>query len=124
MIGSNNWPKTVSSYTLSLQFNRWFWFVFSGYMVLGGRLRNADEQNIILEVVQKHFKKTIDRKKLFALDGGIGSAASIKSIALIRSKLPRAFRHLVWTDEFQVMAVLVHRALSFEEPVLLVGATG
>ncbi len=93
-------------------------------MLLGGRLRNADEQNTILEVVQKHFKKTVDRRKLFALDEGSGSLASIKSISLINSKLPDAFHHLVWTDELQVMAVLVHRALSFDEPVLMVGATG
>ncbi len=93
-------------------------------MLLGGRLRTSELQNTILNVVQKHLKKNIDPKKLFALDGGNGSLASLKSIAFIRSKLPEAFRHLVWTDELQVMAVLVHRALSFDEPVLMVGPTG
>ena len=93
-------------------------------MLLGGRLRNIEEQSTILEVVQKHFKRVIDPLKLFGLDGGVGSLASHHTFSLIRSTLPSDFQHLVWTDELQRMAVLVHRAIQFDEPVLLVGATG
>ncbi|XP_064402600.1 midasin-like isoform X2 [Halichondria panicea] len=95
-----------------------------GYMLLGGRLRTVDEQTTILEVVQKHFKRTVDRLKLFGLDEGCGSLASAETLALLHSTLPEDFQHLVWTDELQSMAVLVHRALCFDEPVLMVGATG
>ncbi len=100
-----------------------FYFI-PGYMLLGGRLRTVDEQTTILEVVQKHFKRTVDRLKLFGLDEGCGSLASSETLALLHSTLPEGFQHLVWTDELQSMAVLVHRALCFDEPVLMVGATG
>ena len=93
-------------------------------MLLGGRLRNKDELQTILQVVQKHFKCSVDPVKLFGLDGGRGSVASADTLALLHSSLPEGFQHLVWTDEFQTMAVLVHRAIHFDEPVLLVGPTG
>lgn len=93
-------------------------------MLLGGRLRNAEEESTVLEVIQKHFKRVVDPLKLFGLDGGVGSLASDHALQLIKSTLPADFQHLVWTDELQRMAVLVHRAIQFDEPVLLVGATG
>lgn len=34
------------------------------------------------------------------------------------------FDHIVWTDAMKRLAVLVGRALQFNEPVLLVGETG
>ena len=97
---------------------------FIGFMLLGGRLRESQEQEIILEVLQKHFKRTVDPMKLFGLDGGSGSLASKDSLHLLKQTLPEKFTHLVWTDELLKNAVLLCRAVHFDEPVLLVGNTG
>lgn len=95
-----------------------------GFMVLGGRLREQRDQKVVLEAIEKQFKRTIDPRVLFGLDGGEGGLATRSSLTSIRSSLPREFGHLVWTDELLKMAVLVHRCLQFDEPVLLVGVTG
>lgn len=96
----------------------------SGFMLLGGRLRNPLEEVVIQEVIQKHFKRTITPSILFGHDGGKGSLTSRQTLQLLREPLPQDFNHLVWTPELLKMAVLLHRALQFDEPVLLVGNTG
>lgn len=93
-------------------------------MLLGGRLRNNSEVTTIIAVLEKHFKRIIDPGKLFGLDEGEGSLASQQTFNLIKSTLPADFQHIVWTDELQRMIILVHRAMQFDEPVLLVGSTG
>ena len=93
-------------------------------MLLAGRLRDVDDESVVLDVVQRHFKRKIEPVKLFGQDGGVGSLASQECLQLLHSPLPEEFKHLVWTSEFLRMAVLIFRALSFDEPVLLVGHTG
>lgn len=93
-------------------------------MLLGGRLRESHDQDAVLEVIQKHFKKAVDPRALFGLDGGTGGVATRTLLSTLRRTLPEEFGHLVWTDELLKMAVLVHRCLEFDEPVLLVGNTG
>ena len=93
-------------------------------MLLGGRLRNPTEEEVIREVVQKHFKRTVTPSLLFGHDGGFGCPASKATLELIQGALPEGFSHLVWTPQLLKMAVLVHRAMQFDEPVLLVGNTG
>lgn len=93
-------------------------------MLLGGRLRNPSEEMVILEVIQKHFKRKVDPANLFGQDGGRGSLTSRETLELVRGPIPEEFSHLVWTPELLRMAVLVHRAMSFDEPILLVGTTG
>ena len=93
-----------------------------GYLLLSGRLRNQQEEKVILEVIQKHFKKTLDASALF--DSASGGLATRGSLELLTGPLPKGFQHLVWTPEILRMGVLVHRAIQFDEPVLLVGNTG
>ena len=93
-------------------------------MLLGGRLRESHDQDVVQEVIQKHFKRKIVPASLFGLDGRKGSLASRESLISLRSSLPDEFLHLVWTDELLKVSVLVHRCLQFDEPVLLVGKTG
>ena len=93
-------------------------------MLLGGRLRESHDQDVVREVIGKHFKRTISPRALFGLDGGRGGVATEASLASLRRALPEGFGHLVWTEELLKMAVLVHRCLEFDEPVLLVGNTG
>ncbi len=93
-------------------------------MLLGGRLRNPSEELVILEVIQKHFKRTVEAAHLFGQDGGKGSLTSRRTLELVRDVIPDEFSHLVWIPELLRMAILVHRAMLFDEPVLLVGTTG
>ena len=93
-------------------------------MLLGGRLRNRLDEEVIQEVIQKHFKRTINSAVLFGHDGGDGSLTSRQTLQLLRQSPPHGFNHLVWIPELLKMAVLLHRALQFDEPVILVGNTG
>lgn len=104
---------------LSLKF-----FNAVGFMLLGGKLRNPTDKSAVLEVIQKHFRRTVIESHLFGSDGGNGSVATGQTLKLLKSSLPLEFSHLVWTPELLMMAVLVHRALSFNEPVLIIGGTG
>ena len=99
-------------------------FLTIGYMLLGGRQRNPSEEKVILEVISKNFKRTVTPSKLFGYDGGVGSLASQQILEAIKVPLPSEFHHLVWTPELLRMAILVHRAMQFKEPVLLIGNTG
>ena len=93
-----------------------------GYLLLAGRLRTSQEEATILEVIQKRFKCSLEPEKLF---GGSGGLTTRESLQLLRtSSSLDEFSHLVWTPQLLRMAVLVHRAISFDEPVLLVGHTG
>jgi len=38
----------------------------TGFMLLAGRVRKAEEEQTILEVLQKHFKRVVDPNKLFS----------------------------------------------------------
>ena len=93
-------------------------------MLLAGRLREKGDEQVVLDVIQRHFKRTVDPSQLFGLTGGQGSLASEDCLQLLQSPLPEEFSHLVWTSELLRMAVLAFRALRFDEPVLLVGETG
>ena len=96
----------------------------SGFMLLAGRLREVGDEQVVLDVIQKHFKRRVQPLQLFGQDGGQGSLASHDCLQVLRTTLPAAFSHLVWTAELLRMAVLTYRAISFDEPVLLVGNTG
>ncbi len=83
-------------------------------MLLGGRLREKNDQDVVQEIIQKHFKRTVSTSALFGLDGGAGSPASKQALSGLKLALPEGFRHLVWTDELLKVAVLVHRCLQFD----------
>ena len=102
-----------------------FIFYFSlGFMLLGGRLRDISECQLISEVINKHFKRDISVEQLFGFDGSQGGVTTRKILELLHSHSLDEFSHLVWTNELVQMAVLVYRAVQFNEPVLLVGNTG
>lgn len=99
-------------------------FFLLGFMLLAGRVRNAAEEDLILDVIQKHFKREVKPSVLFGVKGGSGGLASEQTLNLLRSSHLPDFSHIVWTPELLRMAVLVNRAIQFDEPVLLVGNTG
>lgn len=93
-------------------------------MLLGGRLRDGSERQVISEVIKKHFKCDVSDEHLFGFDGNMGSVTTCEILKLLHSHSLSEFSHLVWTKELVQMAVLVYRAVKFDEPVLLVGNTG
>ncbi|XP_003200751.2 midasin [Danio rerio] len=92
-----------------------------GYMLLAGRVRKPEEAVTIQNILEKHFKKTVNPDALFS-EGQVTSQFSpfVNSIAGV----PEEFGHVVWTQGMRRLAVLVGRALRFGESVLLVGDTG
>ncbi|XP_077950103.1 midasin isoform X1 [Gasterosteus aculeatus] len=92
-----------------------------GYMLLAGRVRKPEEEAIILSILEKHFKRTVNPEMLFSQKQVTSQFSPfIDSIAGV----PEEFRHVVWTHSMRRLAVLVGRALRFGESVLLVGDTG
>ncbi|XP_060907246.1 midasin [Labrus mixtus] len=92
-----------------------------GYMLLAGRVRKPEEESVILSILQKHFKRTVNPENLFSKKQVNNQFSPfIDSIAGV----PEEFRHVVWTHSMRRLAVLVGRALRFGESVLLVGDTG
>lgn len=93
-------------------------------MLLGGRLRDINERQLILEVIKRHFKCDVNDEQLFGFDGSEGGVTTREILKSLHSHSLNEFSHLVWTRELIQMAVLVYRAVQFSEPVLLVGNTG
>ncbi|XP_054474709.1 midasin [Anoplopoma fimbria] len=92
-----------------------------GYMLLAGRVRKPEEEAIILSILEKHFKRTVNPENLFSQKQVTSQFSPfIDSIAGV----PEEFRHVVWTHGMRRLAVLVGRALRYGESVLLVGDTG
>nr|XP_039270627.1 midasin-like [Styela clava] len=85
-----------------------------GYLLLAGRVRKEDERVLIQQIIQKHFGKEICMDQLF-------SAEILKKIV---GKVPTEFSHIVFTKPLRKLIIMLHRALKFDEPVLLVGETG
>ncbi|KAK2883458.1 hypothetical protein Q8A67_017095 [Cirrhinus molitorella] len=92
-----------------------------GYMLLAGRVRKPEEALTIQNILEKHFKRTVNPDALFC-EAQVTSQFSpfVDSIAGV----PEEFGHVVWTQGMRRLAVLVGRALRFGESVLLVGDTG
>ncbi|XP_030636974.1 midasin [Chanos chanos] len=92
-----------------------------GYMLLAGRVRKPVEAQTIQNILEKHFKRTINPDALFS-EAQVTTQFSpfVDSIAGV----PEEFGHVVWTQSMRRLAVLVGRALRFGESVLLVGDTG
>ncbi|XP_034555077.1 midasin [Notolabrus celidotus] len=92
-----------------------------GYMLLAGRVRKPEEESVIMSILEKHFKRTVNPENLFSKKQVTSQFSSfVDSIAGV----PEEFRHVVWTHGMRRLAVLVGRALRFGESVLLVGDTG
>lgn len=94
-----------------------------GYMLLAGRMRQPEDEQLVKEVIEKHFRRKIDQDRLFSLSDET-SLTTRQTLEKIVSRSPGGFEHVVWTMATRRMAVLVAQALKFGEPVLLVGETG
>ena len=90
-------------------------------MLLAGRLRSKVEEDVIIEVISKHFKKSVNPLTLFTSPGGLATTECLK---ILTGPLHEEFHHLYWTPGLLKTAVLLYRAIQFDEPTLLIGTTG
>ena len=80
---------------------------------------------MVQEVIEKHMKRKIDLDSLFGHPSTTKlSSISVKILGELVNSCPKEFSHVVFTYNMRRLAVLVARALQFNEPVLLVGETG
>lgn len=91
--------------------------------MLAGRVRKPEESLVISEVIQKHFKRSVDPDKLFTLTQKT-SCTTVDLLKSVITESPKDFSHVVWTYNMRRLAVLIGQAILFKEPILLVGETG
>lgn len=76
---------------------------------------------ITLQVLERRLKKRVEPEKLFDLSE---DTSPVTRSCLERMATVSGFEHIFWTQDMRRLYVLVSKALSFKEPVLLVGETG
>ncbi|KAI3630227.1 hypothetical protein MIR68_011662 [Amoeboaphelidium protococcarum] len=81
-----------------------------GYMLLAERLRNEEEKLLVKQVLEQHFRCSIDPQLLYDQNQSLVNADGD--------------HQLVLTSSMKRLYALVDRALQHNEPVLLVGVTG
>ncbi|XP_030747857.1 midasin-like isoform X2 [Sitophilus oryzae] len=93
-----------------------------GYLVLAGKVRKDDEKNEIVAALQKHWQRKVVIDNLFTLHEHTSSVTKhvLRKLETNSIKYP----HIVWTLNMRKLAVLVAKAIEFNEPVLLIGETG
>ncbi|KFD67272.1 hypothetical protein M514_05069, partial [Trichuris suis] len=89
-----------------------------GFFLLGGRSRLPEDEAVVAQVLEKHFRRSISPQALFSI-----KSAYFPSQILHTASGTQDWR-IVWTDGLIRMAVLVYQALLFGEAVLMVGETG
>ncbi|KAB7497678.1 Midasin, partial [Armadillidium nasatum] len=92
-----------------------------GYLVLAGKIRIEEEVDAIMKVLKHRLKREVKIEHLFTL--GPETSLVTKPI-LEKLENIEEFEHIVWTLDMRRLYVLISKALSFCEPVLLVGDTG
>ncbi|CAH2265457.1 jg10052, partial [Pararge aegeria aegeria] len=94
-----------------------------GYLILAGKVRQSDERKIIEDVIEKHIKRKVDPENLFSLHSKT-SPVTKSILEMILNNQLSEFLHIVWTYNMRRLAILIAKAFTFNEPVLLVGETG
>lgn len=97
--------------------------VEEGYLVLSAKVRTEIELEIIDETLYKNFKKRVSLNRLFDVNTNEPTSLVTKDI-IEEIKNFKSRTDIVWTRNMSRMAVLIAKALQFNEPVLLVGPTG
>ncbi|TRY63986.1 hypothetical protein TCAL_02073 [Tigriopus californicus] len=116
------WGFRYSKYDPSTQFHDWDLHVAEeGYLVLGSRLRVAEDAEVVAKVLEKVFKRKIDVHDMFQPNPSTSLVLrdEMKILSSIKDQCK-----IVWTRNARRMASLLLHSAKFEEPVLLVGQTG
>lgn len=86
-----------------------------GFFVLASRCRNVNDEKMVVEILEKCFKRKIDVKALFSLKSKYFPQNIFEKVEAC---------HVVLTFSMRRMIVLCSEAWKFNEAVLLVGETG
>ena len=95
-----------------------------GYLVLAARVRNLEEDKVILDILEKVFKRKVEIEELFSLTNKTSPVTRPLLEQLLSSETTSLFPNVAWTYDMRRLAVLLGHAWHFKEPVLLVGETG
>lgn len=94
-----------------------------GYMLLAGKMRKPEEEDIVQETLQKYFRRKVSPDCLFNVSPEV-SPTTAEMLRKLTGETIDNFEHIFWTPNMQRLAVLVGQAMKYKEPVLLVGETG
>ncbi|KAG6451200.1 midasin [Manduca sexta] len=94
-----------------------------GYLILAGKVRQPEERSIIVEIIQKNIKRTVNPDNLFNLNEETSPVTKTILETILNNQFDE-FAHIVWTYNMRRLAILIAKAFTFKEPVLLVGETG
>ncbi|GBM39498.1 Midasin [Araneus ventricosus] len=95
-----------------------------GYLLLAGRVRHPEEALVIQEAILKHLKKKTNPETLFTLSDDTSKTTKYILQRILETRLHSPLTNIVWTEQMRRLAVLVGKAMEFNEPVLLIGNTG
>lgn len=91
----------------------WDYFLASqGLILLEGRVRTINEADIVKDIIEKVFRKKLDRNVIY-------ESEYTKTFLNDEN-----FNHIHFTPEFKRLFVQLSEALRYKEPVLLCGQTG
>uniref|UniRef100_A0A5S6QIN1 Midasin n=1 Tax=Trichuris muris TaxID=70415 RepID=A0A5S6QIN1_TRIMR len=89
-----------------------------GFFLLGGRSRLPEDEAIVAQVLEKHFRRSINPENLFSIKSAYFPNQILQTTSGTQDW------QIVWTNGLIRMTVLVYQALLFGEAVLMVGETG
>ena len=94
-----------------------------GYMLLAGKMRKPEEEDIVQDALQKYFRRKVSPDCLFNVSPET-SPTTAEMLRKLTGETIDNYEHIFWTPNMQRLAVLVGQAMKYKEPVLLVGETG
>jgi len=95
-----------------------------GYLVLAARVRNIEEDGVILDILEKVFKRRVEPEQLFSLTEKTSPVTRKLLEQLMSSHTTSIYPNVAWTMDMRRLGVLLGQAWGHKEPVLLVGETG
>ena len=99
----------------------------AGFMLLGERLRVADEKEYISTVIEKHMKVKLNMERAYdRIFSTLYSQMTAEGLLPSEAKAEKKseLSNIVWTKSMKRMMALTHQCLQHQEPVLLIGETG
>ncbi|XP_050541449.1 midasin [Daktulosphaira vitifoliae] len=93
-----------------------------GFLVLASKVRKQEEEQIIIQTLEKHFKCSLSLDRLFTLSEK--SSLVTRHILEKIQQPPLGFQQIFLSKNIRRMIVLCCKAIEFNEPILLVGETG
>ena len=93
----------------------------NGYMLLGERVRKAEEREKVRQVIEEVMSRAGPKIKID--ENALYDASTSSDIAAYQNSVPTG-NGVVWTKSMRRLYVLVANAIRNNEPILLVGETG